>query len=160
MTDLPRASRKVKEAAAAMGLAIEPREMAESTRTAADAAAACGCSVDEIAKSLVFRAEPSSTFVLLLVAGGNRVDEKKASALLGQTLSRADGRAVRNETGFAIGGIPPLGHDVKLKTLMDPRLLDFVQVWAAAGTPNSVFPVDPKVMAEKTDATIADFTTN
>lgn len=158
MNELPRAARRVMEAASKAGFEIEPVEMADTTRTAEDAAAACGCTVDEIVKSLVFRTEPGGGLVLLLVAGGNRVDEKKAGALLGCRLERADGRAVREATGFAIGGIPPLGHDIPLRTLMDPRLLEFARVWAAAGTPHCVFAADPHKLAEATAAEVGDFT--
>ena len=115
--------------------------MPQSTRTAEEAAAACGCSVGQIVKSLVFRGAQSGKPYLLLVSGANRVDEKAVAAHLGEALKRPDADYVRGVTGFAIGGIPPLGHDTPLATFMDETLLTYDTVWAAAGTADAVFPV-------------------
>ena len=147
MAGLPESARRVAAAAQELGLAIEIREMAASTRTAEDAAAACGCAVAQIVKSLVFRGADSGRPVLLLVSGSNRVDEAAVAAVLGERLARPDAAFVREATGYAIGGIPPLGHAMPLPTFLDEDLLAYDVVWAAAGTPRCVFPVDPKRLA-------------
>src|SRR5215470_9750475 len=104
---------RVRSALAALGLPSEIKEFAASTRTSADAAAAIGCAVAQIAKSLVFRAKPSGRAILVMASGANRVDEKKLAAALGETIGKADADFVRSETGFAIGGVAPVGHDVE-----------------------------------------------
>lgn len=152
MTDLPDSARRVAQAAEAAGLAVAIVEMPDSTRTAEDAAAACGCTPAQIVKSLVFVGADSDTPYLLLVSGENRVDEAGMATLLGEGLTRPNGRTVRDITGFAIGGIPPLGHASALTTVIDERLLDFDTVWAAAGTPRCVFSVDPNALAAATNA--------
>jgi prolyl-tRNA editing enzyme YbaK/EbsC (Cys-tRNA(Pro) deacylase) len=144
MSNRESANQRVAAAAAAAGLAIEIKEMAQSTRTAEEAAAACGCDVGQIVKSLVFRGRDSATPYLLLVSGANRVNEKDVARHLGEKLRRPDADDVRNLTGYAIGGIPPLGHKEPLKTFIDEDLLAFDVVWAAAGTPVSVFAVAPQ----------------
>ncbi len=152
MDDLPDSARRVAEAARAAGLDIAIAEMPDSTRTAEDAAAACGCEVAQIVKSLVFQGADTGTPFLLLVSGANRVDEEGMAAVLGEPLKRPNGRAVREITGYAIGGIPPLGHPVDMPTVIDEKLLGFDRVWAAAGTPRCVFSVDPKALAAATKA--------
>ena len=153
MTDtLPDSARKVADAATAAGLNISVVEMPQSTRTAEDAASACGCEVAQIVKSLVFVGADSGRPYLLLVSGENRVDETAIAAELGETLDRPNGRTVRDLTGYAIGGIPPIGHAQPIETVIDLRLLDFETVWAAAGTPRCVFSVDPKALAETAGA--------
>jgi len=148
MTTLPDAAARVQAAAEALGLAVEVRVMPDSTRTAADAAAACGCDVGQIVKSLVFRGKTSGKPFLLLVSGSNRVDEKGVAAVLGEALTRPDAEFVRATTGFAIGGIPPLGHASPVETWIDEDLLRYLTVWAAAGTPNAVFAVNPETLRE------------
>ncbi len=143
MTTLPAAAARVQAAAEALGLAVEVRIMPDSTRTAADAAAACGCDVGQIVKSLIFKGKTSGKPLLLLVSGSNRVDEKGVAASIGEALGRADADFVREVTGYAIGGIPPLGHASALDTFIDEDLLQYITVWAAAGTPNAVFAVNP-----------------
>jgi len=143
MTTLPAAAARVQAAAEALGLAVEVRIMPDSTRTAADAAAACGCTVGQIVKSLVFQGKDSGRPILLLVSGANRVDEKGVAVVIGEPLVRPDAGFVREATGFAIGGIPPLGHAAPLSTWIDEDLLQHITVWAAAGTPNAVFAVNP-----------------
>ncbi|NNM74669.1 YbaK/EbsC family protein [Enterovirga aerilata] len=149
---LPSASERVRETAAGHGLALEIREHAAPTRTAEEAAAACGCEVGAIVKSLVFAGRTSGEPFLLLVSGSNRVDEELAAAETGEPIVRPDGKAVRAWTGFAIGGIPPFGHARPLRTFMDEHLLRYGQVWAAAGTPNTVFPIDPRDLMRVTGA--------
>lgn len=141
-------------AAKGLGLEVEIKEFSESTRTADDAAAACGCDVGQIVKSLVFQGKHSKKPVMLLVSGRNRVDQKGVAETIGEPLDRPDGQFVRGLTGFAIGGIPPVGHDKPLKTYMDEDLLRYDLIWAAAGSPNSVFPVAPTRLAEVAKATV------
>lgn len=152
--DLPAACRKVLDAARERGLAIEVRVMAETTRTAEEAAAACGCAVAQIVKSLVFTGKDSGADYLLLVSGANRVDEAGVAAHVGEPLERPRGAHVRAVTGFAIGGIPPFGHASALRTFIDEDLLAFPQVWAAAGTPNAVFAADPAAIRDATQAAV------
>ena len=132
--------------------------MADSTRTAEEAADACDCTVGQIVKSLIFRGSETGDPVLLLVSGSNRVNEKKARQFTGEKLSRPDATYVREVTGFAIGGIPPFGHASPLATYVDRDLLQYDVVWAAAGTPNSVFSVDPNALVGATGATVVDVT--
>lgn len=147
MQDLPPSAAKVAMAAGSLGLSIAIRIMPATTRTAEEAAAACGTSVGQIVKSLIFEGQESGTPLLLLVSGKNRVDEKAVAARLGEGLKRPDAQRVRDITGFAIGGIPPLGHANALSAYIDPDLLAYDEVWAAAGTPNAVFPIDPNRLA-------------
>jgi len=149
-------ARRVQEALAARGVDFEVKEFPESTRTSAEAAAAIGCAVAQIAKSLVFRGADSGEAVLIVASGANRVDPAKAEALLGEAIERADAEFVRGATGFAIGGVPPLGHDRPLVTLIDEDLLAFEAIWAAAGTPNAVFRLSPADLSALTGGRIAD----
>ncbi len=158
MRDLKEASRRVQEAARAAGLDVEVKQMAATTRTAEDAAKAAGCSVAQIVKSLVFRGKSSGAPYLLLVSGANRVNEKGVAAVLGEAPVRPDAGYVRDITGFAIGGIPPLGHATRLATFIDDTLLGYAVVWAAAGTPESIFPVDPRALAKAAAAKVIKVT--
>ncbi|MDQ7260275.1 YbaK/EbsC family protein [Paracoccus sp. PS-1] len=150
--------KRVQSALQAAGLAVEIRETDDSARTAEGAAAAVGCAVDQIAKSIIFRGETTGHVVLFLTAGGNRVDPAKATALAGQSLGKADADLIRAETGFAIGGVAPVGHLRQVQAWLDPRLLDFETVWAAAGTPRHVFAIAPEDLVRITGAKRADFT--
>jgi prolyl-tRNA editing enzyme YbaK/EbsC (Cys-tRNA(Pro) deacylase) len=154
MSQLKEAAQRVQQRAHELGLDIVVRQMPASTRTAEEAAAACGCQVAQIVKSLVFKGRASAKPYLLLVSGANRVDEKAVAAVIGEALTRPDAQFVRDVTGFAIGGIPPLGHAVALATYVDRDLLAHDVVWAAAGTPESVFAVAPTALAEKTGAMV------
>jgi prolyl-tRNA editing enzyme YbaK/EbsC (Cys-tRNA(Pro) deacylase) len=149
---------RVEAALAAAGLAAEVREMPSETRTAQEAADAVGVTLDQIAKSIVFRAEASGAAVLFVTAGGNRVDGAKASALAGEALGKADAGLVRAQTGFVIGGVSPVGHLNPIRAWFDPRLLEFDLVWAAAGTPRHVFPIAPPDLLRISGAQAADFT--
>lgn len=143
--------------AGALGLEVEPRRFPDGTRTARDAAAAVGCALDQIVKSLVFVAD--GRHVLALTAGSRRVDTDRLAAALGVSeVRKADADEARAATGYAIGGTPPFGHDTALVTLMDPRLLDFDTVWAAAGTPTDVFPLPSQRLAELAGARVEDVT--
>jgi prolyl-tRNA editing enzyme YbaK/EbsC (Cys-tRNA(Pro) deacylase) len=145
--------RRVVEAAAATGLELEPRSFPEGTKTAADAAAAIGVEVGQIVKSLVFLVDGAP--VMALVAGDNQLDERKLSAArAGGVVSRADADAVRAATGFPIGGVPPIAHD--LPVLVDETLLRFDEVWAAAGTWTDVFPIAPDALVRICSGTLTD----
>jgi len=150
--------RRVQQVLEQAGLAVEIVEMAEGTRTAAEAAAAAGCGLDQIVKSIIFRGAADGHVVLFLTAGGNRVDPEKASAVAGEPLGKADAQLIRAETGFAIGGVAPIGHLRPIHSYLDPRLLDFDVVWAAAGTPRHVFAIDPREIRRLSGAITADFT--
>lgn len=149
---------RVKAALATAGVATEVREMPDSTRTAAEAAAAAGCEIDQIAKSIIFKGLESGHVKLFLTAGGNQVDAAKASALAGEPLGKADAALIRAETGFAIGGVAPVGHLTDLPVWIDPRLFDFPLLWAAAGTPRHIFAIDAETLVRITGAVRADFT--
>lgn len=141
------------EAARQAGLEPEVHRFPAGTRTAADAASAVGCSLGQIVKSLVFMAGGQP--VLVLTSGSNRVDEAAVAAVLGvPSLAKASADQVRETTGFAIGGTPPLGHPRELRTLMDKDLLGYDEIWAAAGTPDACFPVSPSALAEAAGADV------
>jgi len=158
MNELPASAKKVQDAARARGLDIAVREMAESTRTAEEAAAACGVTVGQIVKSLVFLGRESGRPYLLLVSGANRVNEKDVARHLGEKLKRPDANAVRALTGYAIGGIPPFGHDTAMATYMDVDLMQYDVIWAAAGTPKAVFRTEPAKLRDATGAATIDVT--
>jgi prolyl-tRNA editing enzyme YbaK/EbsC (Cys-tRNA(Pro) deacylase) len=153
MSELRPAAQRVQEALRQKGLDAQVRHMPASTRTAQDAAAACGCEVGQIVKSLVFRGQQSGKPYLLLVSGANRVDEQAVAAEIGEALNRPDAAFVRDATGFAIGGIPPIGHPAPVATFIDRALFAYDVVWAAAGTPDAVFPIAPRRLAEAAAAT-------
>lgn len=155
---MSRSINRVKTAAEMAGLAIKILHMPNSTRTAAEAAAACGCDVAQIVKSLIFKGRETGALKLLLVSGANQVDLEKAAGLIGEPLERAEPKEVRDITGFAIGGVSPLGHLTPIDTWMDATLLGFETVWAAAGAPNAVFEVASAALSNAAGATTADLT--
>ena len=134
----------------ARGIDTRVREMPDSTRTALQAAAALGCGVEHIAKSLVFRGERSRDPVLVIASGPDRVDERRLAQVIGEPVEKADADFVRERTGFGIGGVPPLGHAEPIRTLIEERLLGFDPIWAAAGTPHHVFGVSPDELRRAT----------
>ncbi len=150
--------KRVEAEAKALGLSIKIIREDVQTTTAQMAADARGCGVDQIVKSILFREAGSERHVLFLTAGGNRVSQAKAEAACGHGLSRADAASIRAYTGFAIGGVSPLGHLNPVVKFMDPRLMQFEIIWAAAGTPQHVFAINPALLAEKAAAHIIDFT--
>jgi prolyl-tRNA editing enzyme YbaK/EbsC (Cys-tRNA(Pro) deacylase) len=154
--NLHRNSRRVVEAAAEAGLDLEvTRFPQDGSRTAADAARSIGCPVGAIVKSLVLDSPEGP--VLVLTSGANRVDEAKVARALGiERVWRADADTARAATGYPIGGTAPFGHPAPLRTLLDEDLLAFEQVWAAAGTPDSVFPIAPAALHGLSGAAIAD----
>lgn len=146
--------KRVQQAAAAAGLTIEVRRMGESTRTAEEAAQQCGCAVAQIVKSLIFQGEDSGRLVLFLVAGNNRLDTTRAAELAGEKLDRADPRLIRERTGFAIGGVAPIGHLEPIAAFADETLLGYDVVWAAAGAHDAVFASEPKALLAAANARI------
>lgn len=153
-------AKRVHDALQQLGHAVEVKEFPAGTRTAQDAAAAIGCGVAQIVKSLIFRASASDRPVLVLVSGSNRVDEDAVARELGEAIGRADADFVRARTGFAIGGVPPVGHREKPVAFVDRDLLDFSEIWAAAGTPNAVFRLTPEELVAMTSGRIADIKQN
>lgn len=147
---------RVRSAAEAAGLSIEIRRMGESTRTAEEAAAQCGVTVGQIVKSLIFKGESSGKLYLFLVSGDKRLDAAKAAALTGEALGRADPREIRDRTGFAIGGVSPLGHLAPIDAFADETLIGYDIVWAAAGAHDAVFSAEPKALIAAAGARIAD----
>jgi Cys-tRNA(Pro) deacylase len=145
---------RVEAALAAAGIESEVLHTPESARTAEEAAATIGTTVSQIVKSLVFTCDGSP--VLALVSGTNRLDTKALGALAGGRIERADAEVVRSATGYAIGGIPPLGHATPMRTWIDRDLLAFDVIWAAAGTPNAVFPVAPETLVRASGGVVAD----
>jgi len=150
--------KRVKAHLQALGLNTDILHVTVPTNTAQQAADVVGCALDQIAKSVIFRGDVSGQAILFLTAGGNRVDADKASAVAGEALGKADAELIRTQTGFAIGGVSPFGHLNPIRAFIDPRLLAFPVIWAAAGTPHHLFDINPAVLAEKTGATAADFT--
>lgn len=148
------AVQRVMQALRGAGIETEPVEFAESTRTAEDAARAIGVEVGQIVKSLLFLREDEP--VLVLVSGSNRVAVAKLAAALCGSVRRADAETVRAAAGYAIGGVPPLGHPAPLRTLVDADLLGYDTVYAAAGTPNSIFPVTPSELVRAVSGTVLD----
>jgi len=146
---------RVIEAGRALGLEIVTRRFPEGTKTAQDAANAIGVLVGQIVKSLVFGVD--GEIVMAYVSGANQLDEKKlAAAAGGAKCSRVDADAVREATGFPIGGVPPLGLATQLRIFMDPDLLQYDEVWAAAGTWNDVFPIDPRDLQRVTNGVVVE----
>ena len=155
MTRMNAVDRFIGEAEAS-GLEVEVQRYPDGTRTAADAAAAVGCEIGQIVKSLVFMADVRP--ILILCSGARRVDEEKLAEYIGTEIRIAGASEVRAATGYAIGGTPPLGHTVPLKTVVDPHLMEFEKIWAAAGTPDSVFPISPKELVKATSGAVVAVT--
>lgn len=142
-SSLSPSAQKVQNALNQHGLSLQVVELPASTRTAQDAATAVGCAVGQIAKSLIFKAEHSQRAVLVITSGSNRVNEKLIAGHLGEPVGKADADFVRTQTGFVIGGVPPVGHANPVETFVDEDLLQYEVIWAAAGTPNAVFQLTP-----------------
>lgn len=154
-------SKSLKRVIAALhdaGIEADVMEMPGETRTAEDAAREAGCEIDQIAKSIIFQGEVSGDVILFITAGGNQVDSALASDVAGEPLGRADANVVRKVTGFAIGGVAPIGHLSAPRVFFDARLQDFDVVYAAAGTPRHIFPIDPTKLLIISKASLAQFT--
>lgn len=150
--------KRVALAAAELGVSTGILRMGESTRTADDAARVCGCAAGQIVKSLIFKGVDTGELVLLLVSGANRVDMEKAATAAGQKLARADPKEVRARTGFAIGGVAPIGHLEAPRIWMDRDLQRYDRVWAAAGAPDAVLAIAPDDLVRVTGAVVTDLT--
>ena len=149
---------KVQQALEALGFNLQVVELPASTRTAVEAAQAVGCQVGQIVKSLIFKAKHSERPVLVVASGSNRVNEKNIEALIGEPLGKADADFVRQRTGFVIGGVPPVGHTEPLQTFVDEDLLQYAEIWAAAGTPNAVFRLSPADLVKMTAGRVVKIT--
>jgi prolyl-tRNA editing enzyme YbaK/EbsC (Cys-tRNA(Pro) deacylase) len=141
---LQSSAQKVQEALTALGLPCQVVELPASTRTAQEAAQAIGCTVAQIVKSLIFRGTRTGKPILVLASGVNRVNEKRLGEAAGESIGKADADFVRQHTGFAIGGVPPVGHPTPIETYIDADLLQYPEIWAAAGTPRAVFRLIPR----------------
>ena len=147
---LSSASRRIQDLLKLRGFDYKVIELPYTTRTAVEAANAVGCTVGQIAKSLVFRGKRTGKPVLIIASGSNRVNEKRIAEYIGEPIEKADAEFVRNTTGFAIGGVPPLGHLQDICTFIDEDLLQYEKIWVAGGTPNSVFQLDAKDLPDMT----------
>jgi prolyl-tRNA editing enzyme YbaK/EbsC (Cys-tRNA(Pro) deacylase) len=156
MKPLSPTAQKVQDILSRFGPDFVVIEFEESTRTAQEAADRVGCQLGQIVKSLIFKGQTSGKGILILVSGTNRVDESKIGQLIGEPIGRADPDFVRAVTGFAIGGIPPLGHSQPLVTFLDEDLMQYPTVWAAAGTHNAVFKLSPTDLAKMTRGKISN----
>jgi prolyl-tRNA editing enzyme YbaK/EbsC (Cys-tRNA(Pro) deacylase) len=154
MAQLSPSAQKIQNLLNSLGYDYTVIEHAESTRTAQEAADRAGCELGQIVKSLIFRGKTSGKPILVLTSGANRVDEKRISGYAGETISRADADFVRTVTGFAIGGVPPIGHAEKMETYLDEDFLSYQTIWAAAGTPNAIFELKTEDLQKMTNGKI------
>lgn len=156
MNELSQSAQKVQQALQAMNLPCMVVELPNSTRTAVEAAQAVGCQVGQIVKSLIFMGAESRRPILVVASGINRVDETHLALLAGEAIKKADAEFARAQTGFAIGGIPPVGLANQMSTFIDQDLLAYQSVWAAAGTPHAVFELDPAFLERMTGGTVTN----
>ena len=154
MIQLSPSAQKIQALLNSLGYNYTVIEHAESTRTAQEAADRAGCELGQIVKSLIFRGKTSGKPILVLTSGVNRVDEKRISGYAGESISRADADFVRTVTGYAIGGVPPIGHNEKMETYLDEDFLQYKMVWAAAGTPNAIFELTMDDLQKMTEGKI------
>jgi prolyl-tRNA editing enzyme YbaK/EbsC (Cys-tRNA(Pro) deacylase) len=153
-TNLKKSSEKVQAVLNDFGFELNVIEFSDSTRTAQDAAIAIGCSVGQIAKSIIFKGKTSQKPILIVASGANRINEKAIKEIIGEKLDKADANFVLEYTGYAIGGIPPIAHNTPITTYIDEDIFKYEEIWAAAGTPNSVFQLTPTILNEITNGTI------
>ena len=154
--ELPTSAHRVQHALDALGAPVRVVQMPDTTRTAEEAARAIGCTVGQIAKSIVFRGVKTARPILVIASGANRVDETKVAARVGEPLAKATADFVRQATGYAIGGVPPVGFSQAIETWIDRDLLEHEVVWAAAGTPHTVFSLEPNSLPALTGGTVID----
>ena len=154
--ELSASAKKVQDVLHSQGLQLEVVELSDSTRTAAEAAQAVGCEVGQIVKSLIFKSKRTQRPILVIASGANRVNEKKIETLIGEALGKADADFVRAQTGFVIGGVPPVGHTRQLETFIDEDLLQYAFLWAAAGTPHAVFRLAPDELVKITGGKVVN----
>lgn len=155
---LSTSAQRVQAALKAQGVTCQVVELPDSTRSAQEAADAIGCQVAQIVKSLIFRGKQTDTPVLVLASGTNRVNEKRLKDLIGEPITKADAEFVRQKTGFAIGGVAPVGHVEPLTTVIDEDLLQYAEIWAAAGTPHAVFRLTPDELLKIAPGQVANVT--
>src|SRR5512140_3160642 len=155
MSTLSSSAQKIQDLLNSLGYTYTVIEHVEYTRTAQEAADRAGCQLGQIVKWLIFKGKESGKPILVLTSGANRVDEKRISGYAGEAIGRADADFVRAVTGFAIGGVPPVGHAQPMETYMDEDLLQYPTIWAAAGTPNAIFELTPGALLELTGANVA-----
>jgi len=153
-TTLSPSAQKIQDQIKSLGYEYMVIEHTESTRTAQEAADRAGCALGQIVKSLIFKGRQSGKPILVLTSGANRVDEKRISGYAGEPISRADADFVRSVTGFAIGGVPPVGHIQKMETYIDEDFLQYPTIWAAAGTPNAIFELKTEDLQKMTGGKI------
>ncbi len=154
MSTLSPTAQKIQTLLNSLGYDYTVVEHAESTRTAQEAADRAGCELGQIVKSLIFRGKISGKPILVLTSGANRVDEKRISGYAGESISRADADFVRTVTGFAIGGVPPIGHNQPMETYLDEDFLSYQSIWAAAGTPNAIFELKTEDLQKMSDGKV------
>jgi prolyl-tRNA editing enzyme YbaK/EbsC (Cys-tRNA(Pro) deacylase) len=154
MAALSNSAQRVQDELARLGFGCRVVEHAEPTRTAQDAAERAGCSIGQIVKSLVFRGATTGGSILVLTSGANRVDERRIAGYAGEPIDRADPDFVRSVTGFAIGGVPPIGHAAPSAVFVDEDLLAYPTIWAAGGTPNAIFGLTPAELERMTGGRI------
>lgn len=152
--ELSPSAQKIQQALEARGVKLQVVELADSTRTSKEAAQAIGCEVGQIVKSVIFKAKRSEKPVLVIASGANRVDERRIEGLIGEPLGKADADFVRQRTGFVIGGVPPIGHEEPIQTYIDQDLLNYSELWAAAGTPHAVFRLTPDELLYLSDGKV------
>jgi len=153
-SNLKKSAEKVQSVLNEFGFELNVIELSDSTRTAQEAANTIGCTVSQIAKSLIFQGKTTKNPILIIASGTNRINEKAIKEYIGEKLGKADADFVLEHTGFAIGGIPPIGHKNPIATFIDEDLMQYEEIWAAAGTPNAVFKLTPKILAEITKGNI------
>lgn len=154
MPNLSPSAQKIQDQLKSLGYEYIVIEHAESTRTAQEAADRAGCELGQIVKSLIFKGKDTGKPILVLTSGSNRVDEKRISGYAGEAIGRADANFVRAVTGFAIGGVPPIGHVQKMETYIDEDFLQYPTIWAAAGTPNAIFELNTQDLQKMTDGNV------
>lgn len=153
-SNLSKSAEKIQKVLNEFKFELNVMELSESTRTAQEAANTIGCDVSQIAKSLIFKGKTSQKPILIVASGINRVNEKAIKAIIGEKLEKANADFVLENTGFAIGGIPPIGHKNSITTLIDEDLLQYDEIWTAAGTPHAVFKLTPKILVEITKGNV------
>lgn len=156
MVKLSKNAQVVQNKLTQLGYTNEVKQLPDSTRTAQEAANAIGCEISQIAKSIIFRLKNSGEPLLVIASGVNRVNEKQVEPHLDEKLGKADAEFVRKYTGYAIGGVPPLGHTQPIKTFIDEDLLQLENIWAAAGHPKAVFPLTPNELVEMTNGQVVN----
>jgi len=154
MTTLSPSAQKIQDLLNSLGYNFTVIEHVESTRTAQEAAERAGCELGQIVKSMIFKGNDSSKPILVLTSGANRVDESRISGYAGESIGRANADFVRTVTGFAIGGVPPVGHVQKMETYIDEDFLQYPTIWAAAGTPNAIFELPTEALQKITDGKV------